>query len=262
MLKDVRRRISNLLGLIGIVDTGVVLSFHGGINLGTLLPGLIGAGLLLWGIFQWEWKRRDFGLPLFGGRFKVLSRIARGGLLLLLVSFILIEGFILWNTQSQEKGQGTDLIILGAGLNGDQLSWTLWERMEKGLEYLKLHPEVRVIVSGGQGPGEMIPEAEAMKRFLVENGIQENRIFKEDRSKSTMENFRYSRELLTQITGSPKPHPVLVITSDFHLFRAKFLARRNGLIPTGIPSPTPWYLRPNSYLREYFAVVKSFIFDR
>ena len=179
-----------------------------------------------------------------------------------LISFVVIEGVIISNSRPDPVIEADHLIILGAGLNGDQLSWTLWERMQKGLDYLEEHPDVNVVLSGGQGPGETISEAEGMRRFLVEHGISNERILKEDRSTSTMENFRYSKEILVQQPGFQNSGNVAVITNDFHIFRSKILARRNGLIPVGIPSPTPWYLVPNVYLREYFAVVKSLIFDR
>jgi uncharacterized SAM-binding protein YcdF (DUF218 family) len=184
------------------------------------------------------------------------------GIAVLLASFVLIESLLLYNARDPLPARADYLIILGAGLNGDKLSWTLWERVNKGYEILQDNPAMKVVVSGGQGPGEWITEAEGMQRYLVEQGIAEERIIKEEQSTSTMENFRYSLKLLEQQPMFDASEPVLVITNDFHMFRAKLLAKRNGLNPIGVPSPTPWYLRPNAYLREYFAVVKSFIFDR
>lgn len=255
MHKKVISLIGLLLGLVGILDTLIVLSLNGGKNLGTLLPGLLGAILLVWGLTG-NYLKRHFSLR----RFPWLRRLLLGGAVLLGASFLLIEGLLLWNTKDQISGQEEYLVILGAGLNGDQLSWTLWERVNKGLTVLLANPEMKVVVSGGQGPGEWITEAEAMERYLLEHGIAGERIIKEERSTSTMENFRYTHEALAELSYR-QGEPVLVITNDFHMFRAKILAKRSGLNPVGIPSPTPWYLRPNAYLREYFAVVKSLAFD-
>ncbi|EHQ90582.1 YdcF family protein [Desulfosporosinus youngiae] len=246
-----------LLGWVGILDTIFVLGFNGGINLGTLLPGILGAAMLLWR-FKGNYLKRHF----LKDRFIWLRRFVRLGILTLLASFLLIESLLLYNTQDPVPNQVDYLIILGAGLNGDKLSWTLWERVDRGLKILQDNRDMRVVVSGGKGPGEWITEAEAMQRYLVEQGIAKERIIKEERATSTMENFRYSRELLGQQPGYEPAEPVLVITNDFHMFRSKILAKRNGLNPVGVPSATPWYLRPNVYLREYFAVVKSLIFDR
>lgn len=194
-------------------------------------------------------------------RYPWLRKLIRWGIVLLLGSFFMIEGLLLWNTEDTIPEHGEVLIILGAGLNGDQLSWTLWERVNKGVEILEENPQMKVVVSGGQGPGEWVPEAEAMAQYLMGQGIAPERILKETRSTSTMENFRFSRFVLDQVEGFDPAEPVLVITSDFHMFRSKILAGRNGLNPVGVPCSTPWYIRPNAYLREYFAVVKSILFD-
>lgn len=250
-------RIYTLLGFVGILDTIFVLGLNGGRNLGTLLPGVLGIAMVLWGV-----SRNYVKQHILKNRFLNLRRLFRIGISMLLASFILIESLLLYNTKDSVPSQVDYLIILGAGLNGDQLSWTLWERVDKGLRILQDNREMKVVVSGGQGPGEWITEAEAMQRYLVEQGITKERILKEEKSTSTMENFRYSRVLLEQQPNYDPTVPVLVITNDFHMLRSKLLARRNGLTPVGVPSPTPWYLRPNVYLREYFAVVKSLIFDR
>lgn len=256
MIKKRASLIFIVFGFVGILDTIFVLLLNGGRNLGTLLPGILGCALALWGLTGNYLKKR---LPA-NYYFPRLRRVLQGGILLLFSSFLLIEGLLLWNTKDQVPAQPNYLVILGAGLNGDKLSWTLWERMDKGLGMLLENPGMKVVVSGGQGPGESITEAEAMRRFLLEHGIAKERIFKEEKSTSTMENFRYSREILEQLNYN-SAEPVVVITNDFHMFRAKILARRNGLDPVGVPSPTPWYLRPNAYLREYFAVVKSLVLD-
>lgn len=245
-----------MIGMIGILDTVIVLMLNGGKNLGTILPGVLGFVMILWALTKGYLKGK-----LLRNRFPKLHYILRLGILVFLISFFLIEGLLLWNTRDSISESVDYVIILGAGLNGDKLSWTLWERVNKGLTILQENPKMKVIVSGGQGPGEWITEAEGMQRFLIEHGVAKERILKEEKSTSTMENFRYSKELLENEPGFDRTKPVIIITNDFHVFRSKLLAKRNGLIPIGVPSPTPWYLRPNVYLREYFAVIKSLVFD-
>lgn len=248
------------LGILGILDTLLLLLYNGGVNLGTILPGVVGGLLIFSGLVKAFFRKR---MPL-GKTRPWLLKVRQGVIslsLIGLISFLVVEGEIISNSQPDPVVEVDYLIILGAGLNGEQLSWTLWERMQKGLDYLEGHPKVKVVISGGQGLGEKISEAEGMRRFLVDHGITDERILKEDRSTSTMENFRFSKAILVRQPGFQTSERVAVITNDFHLFRSKILARRNGLNPVGIPSPTPWYLVPNVYLREYFAVVKSLIFD-
>ncbi|MDA8229590.1 MAG: YdcF family protein [Desulfitobacterium hafniense] len=249
------------LSTLGILDTLLVLQYNRGINLGTLLPGILGGLLLVWALAR-GFLRRSRPLSQASPLILRVRQVAISMFLMGLISFLLVEGAIIKNAQPDPFVEVDYLIILGAGLNGEQLSWTLWERMQKGLEYLEEHPRAKVILSGGQGFGEKISEAEGMRRFLVDHGIANERILKEEQSTSTMENFRFSKEILAQQPSFQNTSRIAVITSDFHLFRSKILARRNGIIPVGIPSQTPWYLVPNLYLREYFAVVKSLIFDR
>ncbi|MHB8076090.1 YdcF family protein [Desulfosporosinus fructosivorans] len=253
-------RLLFLLGIIGVIDTLLLLLYNGGINLGTILPGILGGLLILCGFGKAFLQK---SMPSGKARQWILK--TRRGVIALsligLISFLVVEGAIISNSQPDQVVEVDYLIILGAGLNGEQLSWTLRERMQKGLDYLERFSNVKVVLSGGQGPGENISEAEGMRRYLVEQGISDERILMEDQSTSTMENFRFSKEILVQQQDYQDSERVAVITNDFHLFRSKILARRNGLIPVGIPSPTPWYLVPNVYLREYFAVVKSLILD-
>ena len=263
MKMKIKRILTGLLfflGILGISDTLLLLLNNGGVNLGTILPGVAG-GLLIFSFLVKAFFRKF--VPL-GNTSPWVLKVRQGVIslsLIGLISFLVVEGGIISNSRPDPVVEVDYLIILGAGLNGEQLSWTLWERMQKGLDFLEEHPKVKVVLSGGQGPGEKISEAEGMRRFLLDHGIADERILKEDQSTSTMENLRFSKDILVQQPGLQNSERVAVITNDFHLFRSKMLARRNGLIPVGIPSPTPWYLVPNVYLREYFAVVKSLIFD-
>ena len=259
-IRPIFTRLLFLLGILGILDTFLLLLLSGGVNLGTILPGFAGGLLIFWGYVKAFFQKF---MPVGKNRSWVLKvrQVVISLSLMGLFSFLVIEGGIISNSSPDPVVEVDYLIILGAGLNGEQLSWTLWERMQKGLDYLEENPKAKVVLSGGQGPGENISEAEGMRRFLVGQGIADERILKEDQSTSTMENFRYSKAILVRQAGFQDSERVAVITNDFHLFRSKILARRNGLIPVGISSPTPWYLVPNVYLREYFAVVKSLIFD-
>ncbi|WP_053955161.1 YdcF family protein [Inediibacterium massiliense] len=178
-----------------------------------------------------------------------------------LISFFIVQGFILSDAKLDPMDQINYIVVLGAGLKGETLSQTLFYRMSKALEYLHKYPNAKIVVSGGQGKGEDISEAEGMKRFLIDKGIDENRIIKEDQSTNTLENIKFSKNILHKIEKK-EINEFVIITNGFHLYRAKLLARRNGIIPHGIPCKTEIYQLPKYYLREYFAVIKSWIFDK
>lgn len=193
-------------------------------------------------------------------KMKRLTKFITGIIIIMLISFICIEALILNSTRSDEKKKVEYVIVLGAGLRGEQLSLSLYYRLNKALEYLNYNIQAKVIVSGGQGPGEDITEAEAMKRFLLDKGIHKNRILTEDKSTSTFENLLYSKRILEREDGF-NDRKIMIITNDFHIFRAKLLASRLGFIPYGAPAKSVDYLKPYYYFREYFAVIKALLFD-
>ena len=148
------------------------------------------------------------------------------------------------------------VVVLGAQINGDQPSLTLKKRLDRAYEYMTEHPQATVFVSGGQGPDETQTEASVMAAYLERRGIAPERIVREEQASDTRENLIFSAELAQARgvdTGS-----VLIITSDFHMARAKYIARTLGMTPYGLTSATvPWVLKVNYELREVFAFVKA-----
>lgn len=196
---------------------------------------------------------------------KVLKRFKPAfyfGIIILATSFLIIESQIIYYGSDKSFKKSDYLLILGAGLRGETMSLTLTQRMNKALEYLREYPDTKIIVSGGKGTGESIAEAEAMKRFLVKNGVEEKNIIKEEKSTNTAENFQYSRDIIRRI-DTREATKITVVTTNFHMFRSKQLAAKVGLkdIYT-VPSDLHFILIPNYYVREYLAAIKSYIFDR
>jgi uncharacterized SAM-binding protein YcdF (DUF218 family) len=147
------------------------------------------------------------------------------------------------------------MIVLGAKLNGDQLSLTLKSRMDTALIYLHSNPSTQVVVSGGQGSDELEAEAVAMKDYLIKHQINTERIQVEALSTTTFENIKFSKNLL-------RGDRILLVSNDFHLLRAKMIAKRQGLIVDTLPAPTPKSVWLQLYAREYLAIIKSFLLDR
>ncbi|QUW22045.1 YdcF family protein [Sporosarcina sp. Marseille-Q4063] len=154
------------------------------------------------------------------------------------------------------KANGTKgyAIILGAKVNGEIPSLSLQYRLDAALDYAQQYPHVYLILSGGQGAGEHISEAEAMKRFLIENGIQEERLFLEDMSTSTYENLLYSIEKIPDSIEE-----ITIITSDYHLARAKNIAESLGLQTDVVAAKTPKIVELKLRTRERLALIKTVI---
>jgi uncharacterized SAM-binding protein YcdF (DUF218 family) len=148
------------------------------------------------------------------------------------------------------------VVVLGAQTHGSQPSRTLRERLNLAAAYLKGHPTACAFVSGGQGSDETQTEASVMAAYLAAKGIDPSRVVQESEASTTRENLLYSKKLAE--TRGVDTSRVLIITSDFHLARAKYIARTLGMEPSGLASTTtPWILKVNYELREVFAFVKA-----
>ena len=153
------------------------------------------------------------------------------------------------------------VIVLGAGVNGETPSLTLRTRIDAAAAYLEEHPDVPVVLSGGQGPGEAITEAECMRRALVRRGADESRLYPEERSTSTQENLRYSRAILEELGVDPARR-VAIVTSDFHLCRARLMwGGDTAAVPAHLPSTLYFQcLTVNYFIREAFGLAAYFVY--
>ncbi|MBR4870387.1 MAG: YdcF family protein [Oscillospiraceae bacterium] len=151
------------------------------------------------------------------------------------------------------------VIVLGAGVNGENPSLVLQTRIRAARDYIAGHPDIPVVLSGGQGPGEDITEAEAMRRALEETGAE---LLLEERSTSTEENLAFSKEVLTEYGIDAESARIAIVTNGFHVTRACMLASEQGYETVfGVGAPIPWWWLPvNYYLREAFALIKDLIF--
>ena len=145
------------------------------------------------------------------------------------------------------------VIIHGAGLiNGEKVSKLLQERLDKAILVYRSDPSpTKLIPSGGKGSDESISEAEAMKRYLLDQGIPESDIIMEDKSTTTMENLRFSKEIIDSREG--RKYTALV-TSNYHVYRALRYCRRVGLRCKGIGSHVAFYYWPSALIREFIAI--------
>ncbi len=147
------------------------------------------------------------------------------------------------------------IIILGCMIREDGTLFPLIRgRVDRAIRFyqdqLRATQKKAVFVpSGGKGANEPISEAEAMKRYLLEQGIEEDQILMEDQSKNTAQNMRFSRKLI----GEGKK--VVFSTTNFHVFRSGVIAREEEFDAEGIGSPTKWYFWPNAYIREVIGMI-------
>ncbi|MFJ3390222.1 MULTISPECIES: YdcF family protein [unclassified Lysinibacillus] len=157
--------------------------------------------------------------------------------------------------QPAANGTATYMIVLGAKVKtGGIPSLSLKNRLEEAVKYLNKYPHVKVIVSGGQGADEDRTEASVMFKYLQDKGIDTNRILVEDQSTSTYENLLFSKELLPK--GTKK---ITILSNDFHLKRAKYLAESLGFEVDVVAAKTPKSVEIKLNLRERAALLKTYI---
>lgn len=224
---------------------GAVLLLISNINVGYIAMALLGAMLIFGGIF---YKK----IPAW------VKAVCMSGMVLWFGFAAVLFGFGWTDTVNYQEDA---VIVLGAGLRGEKPSKVLRNRLDEAVQYHEKNPDALIVVSGGQGPQEEIPEAEAMARYLMEAGVAEEKIVKEDRSTSTYENFKFSKALLDETLG--EDHEVAFVTNDFHILRAGSIAEQVGYErPAHFHSKTPWYNVVCSGLRECLALVKFWIFKK
>lgn len=152
------------------------------------------------------------------------------------------------------------IIVLGAAVHGDTPSLSLVERMSAARDYMQAHPQTIAIVSGGQGSDENVSEAAAMTAWLTDNGIDKSRIIAEDKATSTLENLEYSFNIIRQRGDDPNDS-CAVVTSEYHIYRAKLLAQSLDVSVGSVAARTTYVpIMINYFIREAFGVTYQLIF--
>ena len=177
-----------------------------------------------------------------------------------LIYFCLVELPIVKNARTDPEPERKYLIVLGAAVHGDSPSLALTHRLEGALDYLNRHPDSVAIVSGGRGKGENITEAECMRRWLLNHEVDSGRIICEDKATSTMENLLFSFDIIRSLGDAPDGN-VALLSSSYHLYRAKCMAEQLGVKAAGVAGNPgyPVYML-NCFIREAFGVTHLWVF--
>ena len=152
------------------------------------------------------------------------------------------------------------IVILGCWFRKDgSLPPLLKGRVDRAIAFWKQQKEESgkeaiLIPSGGQGRNESMPEAEAMKRYLLSQGMSEDLIRPEDQSANTYQNMEFSGRIVRRIKPGGK---VIYATTNYHVFRSGVWAGLAGLPAEGIGSSTKWWYWPNAFMREVIGLFKN-----
>lgn len=186
---------------------------------------------------------------------KIIKFVASIVFIIGIVLFVTLEGMIISKMNVRGDKNASYIIVLGAQVRGEKVTKSLAKRLDAAYDYLNDNKETIVICSGGKGAGEDISEALAMKRYLIDKGIDEDRIITEDKSKNTYENLKYSLDIIGDASSK-----VVVVTSNFHIYRALHLAKYVGFDKvSGLAGKSDNKLLPNYMIRESLALLKDLI---
>lgn len=243
---------SKIIAFIGTIFTiyGLILCIMSNLNLGVVLIAVLGVATLCIGLFYSKLKKLT-AIPFF----KVCKILL---ILFLCAEVVLISFIAIYGINDNIDYNEDVVIVLGAGVRGDKVTLPLKMRLDKAIEYHHKNPDSLIVVTGGQGLQEIVTEAYAMEKYLVQNGIDKNKIIKEEKAESTSENMKFSKEILDNCFDDD--YSVVVVTNNFHVFRGTAIAKNTGFKNvTHMHAGLQWYNLMPCFLRESLAVIKMII---
>ncbi len=243
---------SKIIAFIGAVFTiyGLILCIMSNLNLGVVLVAVLGVVTLCIGLFYSKIKRLT-AIPFF----KICKILL---ILFLCADFVLISFIAVYGITDNVSYNEDAVIVLGAGVRGDKVTLPLKMRLDKAVEYHHKNHDSLIVVTGGQELQEIVTEAYAMEKYLIQNGIDKNKIIKEENATSTSENMEFSKKMLDSYFDDD--YSVVVVTNNFHVFRGTAIAKKSGFKNvTHMHAGLEWYNLMRCFLRESLAVIKMII---
>lgn len=244
-----------VVGIICLLGFGIPMAAAGIVNIGNVTGIILSLLLILYAfcaiavhkLIKKLWEKRCTKIPV----------AAVGVCAIICATLVVVESACMVGACAKPASEDATAVVLGCRVYGERASLSLVERLEAAYEYLSRHPEAKCVVSGGQGPGEDISEAECMYRFLVNKGIAPERIYKEDLSTSTEENIAFSKAVIAE---EGLPEEIVIVTNEYHIYRAGMIADENALKWGAKPAQTAYWLFPTYYVRELYAILAEWIF--
>ncbi len=243
-----------IVSLICLVWFILPLCLSVSLNLGSVTG--IAVSLLLLGYAVWmkkvhRWVR-------IWKTHKVLKWPWRGAVVVfcIIVCLVIAESACMIGAACKQPEENATVVVLGCRVYGERASLSMVERLQAAEEYLLENEEAVCVLSGGQGPGEDITEAECMYRWLAERGIAGDRLYKEEKSASTRENLAFSKALIEKEGLNPA---IAVSTSEYHQYRAGKIAQGLDMEYGAVSAKTAIWLFPTYYVRELYGILYEWI---
>lgn len=154
--------------------------------------------------------------------------------------------------ESKDIPDGTVGIVLGCTVKNNEATPMLMRRCDRGLKFLQENKKSVLILSGGREDEINRSEAQTMFDYLIEKGADANRLILENKSRTTVENMLFSKKILEENNYGNR---AVIITTDFHLFRAKIFASRAGIDAYGLCSRLTASAFVKNVVREWIVLL-------
>lgn len=241
--------------VLTLIASGIRLIRREGANPRNMLS--LGLGTLMVAyVIVWPQVRRALtGMPVLGG---VLDLVFGFAAILLGVTGLAFTLYTISGMVAQvphRRRHYQCIVVLGSGLLPDgSVTPLLAHRVERGVEMWRRNPGSVLLMSGGQGADEAQPESHAMRAYAESLGVPTEAILVEDKSTNTQENLKHCARLLAEKDGDNAGR-ILVVTDDYHVFRALLITRKLGIPADGVGSHVRLYFSLNALVREWVAYV-------
>lgn len=253
-----------LFSILMIINGFIVIKKEGK-GLVNLLPILMGIGILIYTVIfglyfaiGYKYKHSYWKQVLITNSFAIITFI----FVIFMFIFFSLLSYSIFYLYLPKKKDYDYIIIHGSGLiDGYKVPPLLAARIDKAIDafYKAEKKNVKFIASGGKGSDEKLSEAEAIKNYLIYKNIEEERIIVENKSRTTFENLKFSKEIAQKEIKKPI---YLFISNNYHIFRATVYAKRLKMKGYGLGAKTAGYYIPSAFIREYLAIIfrlKKFI---
>ena len=246
---------------LAMMVSNVALLRHESFRISNILAIGVGALLILGEVGAYLCFTRSFSGSELEGRIDSMLRNSYGTVLAYFEC--MLAGTMICGVKAAHHVPSFDrdyLIVLGCRFRRDgTLPPLLRGRVDKALQFWRDQKKntgraAIFVPSGGQGRDETMPEAEAISRYLMENGVGEDLIREESASRNTLENMKFSKTL---IDAEKQDAKVAYVTTNYHVFRSGVWAARTGLRAEGLGSKTAWWYWPNAFMREWAGLMRS-----
>ena len=192
-----------------------------------------------------------------------MKKLLKYGIIVIIIIAIIVFGINLYvkistNKQIIKENDYTELsdvdciIILGAGIWGDKPSPMLEDRLLEGIKLYQNSVSDKIIMSGDHGRKEY-DEVNIMKNYAKEKGIPSENIFMDHAGFSTYESIYRAKDIF-------EAKKVVIVTQEYHLYRALYIANQLGLEAYGVGADPRQYVGATfREIREILARDKDFI---